>query len=295
MKKIPGEIRLKIPSGVPGSRDLWTGLCLGLLLGIAVMSFVGEIIEAREDLSATAILGGSIGVVGIVWLLLLVLILDRSRSRTRELEDGDPRQDGSTGAVPRGAREDPPQVRSRAAPVASPAPQELRKPASAELPPQPDFWTADEPSEHSGRSVTPVPGRSLRQPEPPVSTVTDATSASRVDPGRLASIWKDYLDHGDGRFERTGLGRRLGEAQLDLQVLSSEELGISAPVLGVARPGRPEVFLLPDFNAPARAVAEWFTDGGSGDRTARIRRLIEVAEAQRHGGDLQLVRKGSVA
>lgn len=112
----------------------------------------------------------------------------------------------------------------------------------------------------------------------------------------LIQVWEEYESEGDGHFTPSGFSRRLASAGIDARALAGEELGVGDAVLAVEPlRGGSEIYLLPDFNRPASAVVQWFENQGSGVRTAYIKRLIQVAEAERRGGELVIRRKGIVA
>jgi len=112
----------------------------------------------------------------------------------------------------------------------------------------------------------------------------------------LIQVWEEYEANGDGHFTPAGLGQRLENAGLEARAIAGEELGSGDAVLGVEPlHGGSQVYLLPDFNRPASAVADWFENQGSGVRTAYIKRLIQVAEVERRGSELVIRRKGVVA
>jgi hypothetical protein len=115
-------------------------------------------------------------------------------------------------------------------------------------------------------------------------------------PEDLIRVWEAYEAEGEGHFTADGLARGLDAAGIEARALSGEELGAGDAVLGVAAlRGNGPIYVLPDFNRPSSAVSRWFEDQGSGVRTAAIKRLDKVAEVERRGGELVVLRKGVVA
>lgn len=115
-------------------------------------------------------------------------------------------------------------------------------------------------------------------------------------PEDLIRVWEAYEAEGDGHFTAAGLARGLDAAGLDARAVSGEELGVGDAVLGVVSTSDDRrIYVLPDFNRPSSALSRWFEDQGSGVRTAPIKRLLEVAEAEIREGELAVRRKGVVA
>ena len=120
----------------------------------------------------------------------------------------------------------------------------------------------------------------------------DVNSRSSPDRERLADVWRDYFENGDGRFDASGLRRKLDAAGIAGRVLSDSRTGDR--ILGVEMDDG-KVYLLPHFDSTPSALTPWFLSAGPATRLERIQRLLQVAEARLGAdGGFELVRQGKV-
>lgn len=126
---------------------------------------------------------------------------------------------------------------------------------------------------------------------PPPAEPRGEAKAAELDAQAVVQVWNHYLIHGNGHFEAKGLEAALAAAGIRATVLPPEDLiGLGAPVLGVAAPGsRERVILLPDFNRPPRAVAQWYDLDPD---TTRMKRLVRAAELQMDGAGYKVRPRG---
>lgn len=123
---------------------------------------------------------------------------------------------------------------------------------------------------------------------------TPTISYISADPNRLVEVWESYRKKGDGRFNVSGLRQRLEAAGIAAEVVAGEHVGAGDCLLAIDFRGGGPLYLLPNFNKPARTVSQWFQALGSESRTAVIQRLIRPATARRSGGGLTVETKGEI-
>jgi len=171
----------------------------------------------------------------------------------------------------------------------------------------------DEPSDGRGggaESSEEAPGGGLRpaaihQRHVPAAGYGDGTAAARearyrgaqaLSPAalQLSGVWQEYLERGDGRFNRGGLTAQLRSAGLTAEVVADPALG--EHVLGVDLESNGTVYLLPAFASTPAAVAAWFDAlGGAASRLNRVRQVREVAVVRRKSsGGWEVLKKGVV-
>jgi hypothetical protein len=108
-------------------------------------------------------------------------------------------------------------------------------------------------------------------------------------------VWDRYRSDGDGFFSASGFTSQLEMAAIPGRVLPGAEVGADDRVLGVIAPARDdEIYLLPDFNLAAPALAPWFDGRDTSSRNSPVQRVVRPAmlSRRREGTELQ---RGEVA
>lgn len=303
-------VRNPLRDGLGGWRWLSQPALLGFLLGAASMLLIRFAVEVPPGAAERLLIEGSIIVLlGIACCLLGLLAArgvaaglahgaDEDGMETKEKRRA-PVDDQPAPSIPAGERLE--QAARQDAVDRSPEgpqrPLEVTEPLARSPRHHPD---PPAPASSPLPRVEASPARRHGEDRPPAPSPTAAPSPSTeprggLDPGAVTAAWQQYLEHGDGFFEPRGLRRHLDATGVVADVIAAQDLGIQGPILAIAPPGSRQLYLVPDFNQPARAVAEWFTDQGSGERMARIKRLLEVAVAERGEEAARLLKRGVVA
>ena len=116
-------------------------------------------------------------------------------------------------------------------------------------------------------------------------------------PGDVIRVWEEYWQKGDGHFRPDGFARQLDDSGFTARVVDGAAVDAGQHVLIVdPQSADGQVFVLPSFAAPPRAVRQWFDDRSDGALTATTRRVIAVAVGRTtETGAVEVVRKGAVS